>query len=120
MPEGIQQSQSRHSDRLTQTIGIRYVLYVPGRARPTFVSTNIVTLCNRCPMAKDSPDFINNGETVMDFPQGANVFDISSSSVDSFLDQTETHYILRMTNDSIRSTAKPVFEASFVRAQNTS
>ena len=56
----------------------------------------------------------------MDFPPEANIFDISSSSVDSILDQTETHYILRMTNESIRSMAKPVFEASFVRAQNAS
>ena len=56
----------------------------------------------------------------MDFPPEANIFDIGSSSVDSILDQTETHYILRMTNDSIRSMAKPVFEASFVRAQNSS
>ena len=70
-----------------------YVLYVPGRSRPTFVSTNNVTFGNRCPMAKDSPDFIDNGETVMDFPPEANIFDISSSSVDSILDQTETHII---------------------------
>ena len=33
---------------------------------------------------------------------------------------TETHYILQMTNGSIKSMAKPVFEASFVRAQSAS
>ena len=97
-----------------------YVLYVPGRPRPTFVSTNNVTFGNKCPMAKDSPDFIDNGEMVLDFPPEANVSDISSSSVDSILDQTETHYILQMTNDSVKSMAKPMFEAAFVRAQNYS
>ena len=97
-----------------------YVLYVPGRSRPTFVSTNNVTFGNRCPMAKDSPDLIDNGDTVLDFPPEANVSDINVSSVDSILDQTETHYILRMTDDSVKSMAKTLFEASFVRAQNAS
>ena len=71
-------------------------------------------------MAKDSPDFIDNEDTVLDFPPEANASDISSSNVDAILDQTETHYILRMTDDSVKSMAKPVFEASFVRAQNGS
>ena len=44
-------------------------------------------------MAKDEA-------TVLGFPQEAYVFDISLSSVDSFIYQTKTHYILRMTNDS--------------------
>ena len=95
-----------------------YVLYVPGRPRPTFVCSNNVTFGNKCPMAKDSPDFIDNGDIVLDFPPEANVSEISSSSVDSILDQTETHYILQMTDDSVKSMTKPVFEASFVRAQN--
>ena len=95
-----------------------YVLYVPGRPRPTFVCSNNVTFGNKCPMAKDSPDFIDNGDIVLDFPPEANVSEISSSSVDSILDQTETHYILQMTDDSVKSMIKPVFEASFVRAQN--
>ena len=94
------------------------VLHVPGRPRPTLVSTNKVTFGNKCPIAEDSPDFIDKGDTVPDFPPEANVSDISSSSVDSILDQTETHYILKITNDSVMSMAKPVFEASFVRAQN--
>ena len=77
-----------------------HVLYVtvPGRPRPTFISTNYMTFGNKCPMAKDSPNFIDHGDTVLDFPPEANVSDISSSSVDSILDQTETHYILKMTN----------------------
>ena len=56
---------------------------------------------NKCPLPKDSPDFIDNGDTVLDFPPEANVSDISSSSADLILDQTETHYILQMTNDSV-------------------
>ena len=71
-------------------------------------------------MAKDSPDYIDNEEMVLDFPPEANVSDISSSSIDSILDQTETHYILQITNGSIKSMAKPVFEASYVRAENAS
>ena len=94
------------------------VLHVPGRPRPTLVSTNKVTFGNKCPMAEDSPDFIENGDTVLDSPPEANISDISSSSVDSILDQTETHYIHKITNDSVMSMAIPVFEASFVRAQN--
>ena len=96
------------------------VVYMHGRPSPTFVSTNNLTFGNKCPMAKDAPDFIDNGETVLDFPPEANVSDISSSSVDSILDQTDTHYIFRMANDSVKSMAKTVFEASFVRAQNAS
>ena len=51
----------------------RYVLYIPGRPRPTSVSTNNVTFGNKCPLAKDSPDFIDNGDTVLEFPPEANV-----------------------------------------------
>ena len=68
-----------------------------------FVGTSNVRFGNRCPMTKDSPDFIDNWETVLDFSLEANLFDISSSSVDSMLDQTEAHYTLQTTNDSIRS-----------------
>ena len=71
-----------------------YVVYVPGRSRPTFVSTNNVVFGNKCPLAKDAPDVIDNGEVVLDFPPEANASDINSSSVDSIMDQTETLYIL--------------------------
>ena len=71
-------------------------------------------------MARDSPDFIDNGDTVLDFPPEANVSDISSSSVKLILDQTETHYILQVTNDLVIVLAKPVFKASFVSAHNGS
>ena len=50
-------------------------------------------------MAKDSTDFIDNEEVVLDFPPEANTSDINSSSVETILDQTETHYILQMTVD---------------------
>ena len=71
-----------------------YVLDVPGIPRPTFVSTNNVVLGKRCPMTKDSPDFIDNEEVVLGLPPEANTSDINSSSVETILDQTETHYIL--------------------------
>jgi hypothetical protein len=96
-----------------------YVLYVPGRSRPTFISTNNVVFGNKCPMAKDSPNVIDNGEIALDFPPEAQVSEISTDSVSAILDQTETHYILRMKNDSIKSMAKPIFESSFVQAQNS-
>jgi hypothetical protein len=95
-----------------------YVLYAPGRPRPTFISTNNVVFGNKCPMAKDASDLIDNDQVALDFPQEANASEISSSSVEMILDQTETHYILQMSDDSIRSMAKPTFEALFVRAQN--
>ena len=95
-----------------------YVCYVPGRSRPTFVSTNNVVFGNKCPLAKDLPNVIDNDQVVLDFPPEANVSDISDSSVESILDQSETHYILQMTNGSVKSIVKPVFESSFVRAQN--
>ena len=75
-----------------------YVLYVPGRPRPTFVSTNNVVFGNKCPMAKDSPNVIDNGEVALDFPPEAHLSEISSSSVDANLDQTDTHYMLCMDN----------------------
>ena len=95
-----------------------HVLYMPGRARPTFVSSNNVVFGNRCPMAKDAPNVIENGEVAVDFPPEANVADISSSSVASILNQNDTHYILQMTDTSVKSMAKPLFVSSFVRAQN--
>ena len=52
-------------------------------------------------MAKDCPDFVHYGETVMDFPPEANVFDISSSSVDSILDQTEIRYSSNPTGGAL-------------------
>ncbi len=79
-----------------------YVLYVPGRPQPTFVSTNDVVFGNKYPMAKDSPTVIDNDEVALDFPSAAHVSEISSSRVDYILDQTVTHYILRMDNDSFR------------------
>jgi hypothetical protein len=98
-----------------------YVLYVPGRPRPTFVSTNNEIFGNKCPMAKDAPDFIGNDQVALDFRR-RQMFQKSArrvdSSVEMILDQTETHYILQMSSDSIRSMAKPTFEALLVRAQN--
>jgi hypothetical protein len=95
-----------------------YILYVPGRPRPTFVSSNNVVFGNKCLMAKDSPNVVDNGEVVIDFPPEANVSEIMSSSVNSILDQTDTHYILLMKKDSVKSMNKSIFEATFVRAQN--
>ena len=95
-----------------------HVLYMPDRASPTFVSSNNVVFGNKCPRAKDAPNIIDNGEVALEFPPEANVADINSSSVGSILDQTDTHYILQMTNTSVRSMAKPLFISSFVRAQN--
>ena len=40
---------------------------VPGRPSLTFISTNNVMFGNKCPIAKDSPDFIDSGHTVLDF-----------------------------------------------------
>ena len=94
------------------------VLYVPGRTRSQFVSTNNVVFGNWCPMAKDAPDFIDNTEVTLDFPPEANISEITCSSVETILDQTETHYILQMTNKTVRSMSKPTFEAAFIRAQN--
>jgi hypothetical protein len=97
-----------------------YVLYVPVRPHPTFVSRNDVTFGNKCPMAKVASDLIDNGYTVLDFPPEANASNISSLNVDAIMDQTETHYVLRMTDESIKSMAKPVVEAAFLRAQHDS
>jgi hypothetical protein len=97
-----------------------YVLYMPNRARPTFVTSNNVVFGNKCPMAKDAPNVIDNEEVALEFPPEANISDITTSSVDSILDQTDTHYILQMSNASVRSMPKPLFLSSFVRAQNAS
>ena len=95
-----------------------YVLYVPGRLRPTFVSTNNVVFGNKCPMAKDAPNVIADDEVAFDFPPEAHASEISSSSVEAIYDQTDTHYILRMTDNTVKSMNKAVFESSFVHAQN--
>ena len=71
-------------------------------------------------MAKDAPNVIDNGEVALNFPPEASISDIITSSVDSIIDQTDTHYILQMTDDSVKSMSKPLFVYSFVRAQNAS
>jgi len=93
---------------------------MPNRSRPTLVSSNDVVFGNKCPLAKDAPNVIDNGEVALDFPPEANISDITASSVDSILHQTDTHYILQMTNDSVKSMSKPLFVSSFVQAQNAS
>jgi hypothetical protein len=97
-----------------------YVLYMPNRSRPTFVTSNNVVFGNKCPMAKDAPNVIDNEEVALDFPPEANISEITTSSVDSILDQTDTHYILQMSNASVKSMSKPLFVSSFIRAQNVS
>ena len=82
------------------------------------MSTNNVVFGNKCPLAKDSPNVIEADDMVFDFPPEAHVSEINSSSVDAILDQTDTHYILHMNNNSVKSMNKSVFESSFIRAQN--
>ncbi len=78
-------------------------LYMSDRPRPRFVSSNNEVFGNKCPTAKDAPNVIDNGEVALDFPPEANISDITTSSVDSILDHTDTHYILQMTDDSVKS-----------------
>jgi hypothetical protein len=47
---------------------------------------------------------------VFDFPPKAHVSEIDSSSVDAILDQTDTHYIQHMTNNSVKLMNQSVFE----------
>jgi len=98
-----------------------YVLYMPDRSRPTFVTSNNVVFGHKCPMAKDAPNVIDNEEVALDFPPEANISEITTSSIDFILDQTDTHYILQMSDTSVKSMAKPLFvsSSSFVRAQNS-
>ncbi len=60
-----------------------YVLYMPNRSRPTFVTSNNVVFGNKCPMAKDAPNVIDNEEVALDFPPEANISEITTLSVDS-------------------------------------
>jgi hypothetical protein len=70
-----------------------YVLYMPNRSRPTFVTSNNVVFGNKCPMAKDAPNVIDNEEVALDFPPEANISEITTSSVDSI------RYSLHFTNE---------------------
>jgi hypothetical protein len=97
-----------------------YVLYMPNRSRPTFVTSNNVFFGSKCPMAKDAPNVIDNEEVALEFPPEANISEITTSSVDSILDQIDTHYILQMSNASVKAMSKPLFVSTFVRAQNAS
>jgi hypothetical protein len=105
-----------HCGRSTMENRSSNVLYVSGRQ--TFVATNNVVFGNKCPMVKDSPNGIKADDMVFDFPPEAHVSEINSSSVDAILNQTDTHYILHMNNNSVKSMNKSVFESSFIRAQN--
>jgi hypothetical protein len=65
-------------------------------------------------MAKDAPNVIDNEEVALDFPPEANFSEITTSSVDLILDQTDTHYILQMSNASVKSMSRPLFVSSFI------
>ena len=95
-----------------------YVLYVPDRPGSAFVCTNNVVFGTKCPRAKDSPNVIDDGEVALDFPPEANDPEINSSAVQAIVDQTETHYILQMTDESVKSMAKPHFISTIIRTQN--
>ena len=56
-----------YNGRFTMDNRSSYVLDLPGRPHPTFVSTNNLVFGNRS-MAKDSPDFIDIAEFFLDFP----------------------------------------------------
>jgi hypothetical protein len=47
----------------------------------------------------------------LDFQPEANIMDTTASSITSILhpSQTDTHYILQMTDDSVKSMSKPLF-----------
>ena len=95
-----------------------YVLYVPSRSSSTFVCTNNVVFGNKCPRAKDTPDVIDDGEIALDFPLEANDSEINSASVNVIMDQNDTHYILQMTDSSVKSVNKSRFISTFIRTEN--
>ena len=95
-----------------------YVLYVPSRSSSTFVCTNNVVFGTKCPRAKDTPDFIDDGEIAFDFPIEANDSEINSANVNAIMDQSDTHYILQMTDHSVKSVNKSRFISTFIRAEN--
>jgi hypothetical protein len=82
------------------------------------VSTKNVVFGNKCPTAKIPENVIETDDIVFDFPPEAHVLAINSSSVDAILDQTESHYILHMNKNSIKSMNKSEFDSAFNRAQN--
>jgi hypothetical protein len=75
-----------YCDRSTMDNRSSYVLYMPNRARPTFVTSNNVVFGNKSPMAYDAPNVIDNEEVALDFSSEANVSDITTSSLESILD----------------------------------
>ncbi len=49
---------------------------------------------------------------------GCHASEISSSTVEAIHYQTDTHYILRMIDNTVKSMDTAVFESSFLHAQN--
>jgi hypothetical protein len=96
-----------------------YVLYMPNCATYLVTSDNVM-FGNKCLIAKDTLNVIDKKEVALDFLPEANVSEITASSIDSILHQTGTHYILQMSNASVKSMPKPLIVTSFVRAQNAS
>jgi hypothetical protein len=94
------------------------VSYVPDRPGNAFVCTNNDIFGTKCPRAKDAPNVLDSGEIAFNFPQEANDSEINASSVKAIIDQTETHYVLQTTDESIRSMAKPTFISTLIRTQN--
>ena len=93
-----------------------FCMYLLGCQNPTFASTNNIQFGNKWPI---SPEFIDNGETVLDFWPEADVFNIRASRVNSFFSQSKTRHILQMTDDFVRLVARTVFKSSVVCAKNT-
>ncbi len=60
----------------------------------------------------------DNEEVALDLPPETNLSDTTTSSVESILYQTDAHYILQMTNDSVTVQAMTSVCFIFVRAQN--
>jgi hypothetical protein len=54
-----------------------YVLYMSNSFCSTFVTSNNVVFGNKCQMAKDAPNVIDNEEVAPDFPLEANISEIT-------------------------------------------
>jgi hypothetical protein len=102
--------------RVTMDNKSSFVCYVPSRQK--FVVSNNVVFGQKCPMRKDYPNVIVPESPDVDvLPPEANTSELTSSQIEGIIDQTQTHYVLRMRDGSTKSVEKQKFVLSLIHSQ---
>ena len=82
------------------------------------LSALVMLYSERNVSAQKTLDVINNGEIAHDFQLEENNSGINSACVNTIMDQSDTQYILQMTNNSVKSIIMSRYISTFIRAED--